>query len=105
VVSPVSGVDNLMDKINVKDKVLVKVIFFASFKERLNCNEQIIEIRANSTITDLCHILVDKGSAWQKIFTDPSSSVKVACNQQMAEFSSIIHDNDEVAFFPPVTGG
>ena len=83
----------------------VNVIFFASFKELLDCSSTELEVNQGSTIADLCQALSCKGSVWEKIFIDPSNSVKIACNQQMAELSTVVNDSDEVAFFPPVTGG
>ena len=83
----------------------VKVIFFASFKELLSCSSTELAVNQGSTIADLCKALACKGSVWEKVFIDPSSSVKIACNQRMAELSTIVNESDEVAFFPPVTGG
>lgn len=91
-----------MIKIN---QINVKIIFFASFKELLACQSTELEVEQNSTIADICHLLAQKGDSWQTIFSEPARSVKIACNQQMAELSLVVNEADEVAFFPPVTGG
>ena len=90
----------------IKEKTIkFKIIFFASFKELLDCSSMELKVNQGVTIADVCKVLTYKGNVWKEIFTDPSRSVKIACNQQMAELDTVINDSDEVAFFPPVTGG
>ena len=85
--------------------IRIKIIFFASFKELLNCSEIEQQLDENTSISNLCESLATKGDKWQSVFADAQKTVKVACNQQMAEMSRLLKDGDEVAFFPPVTGG
>ena len=85
--------------------ISVKVVFFASFKERLDCSGLTIELEQGSKIQNLCSLLAEKGGLWQELFVEANKNVKIACNQQMVEISSQLKDGDEVAFFPPVTGG
>jgi len=83
----------------------LKLVFFANFRELLDCAGENIEIEAGATVSDVCHQLAQKDGSWQAIFLNPSQSVKVAVNQQMSELNQTLLDGDEVAFFPPVTGG
>lgn len=83
----------------------VKVIFFASFRERLKCSEIEQQLDEQASINTLCESLANRGEAWQILFSEANKSVKVACNQQMSDLSTILKEGDEVAFFPPVTGG
>ena len=85
--------------------IKVKVLFFANFKEILNTDQIDVEIPKGSHIADLCNLLGQYGSDWLEVFGNPSSSLKVAVNQEMVEFSVELKEGDEVAFFPPVTGG
>ena len=85
--------------------IKIRIIFFASFKEVLECSETSLELESGSSIKDLCDLLADKGSAWAALFTKPTNMVKIACNQQMTDLNRLLSDGDEVAFFPPVTGG
>lgn len=85
--------------------IKIKVIFFASFKEKLDCGEVELSLKENSTVANLCESLAEMGDAWQALFALANKNVKVACNQQMVEMSTCLNDGDEVAFFPPVTGG
>jgi len=85
--------------------IAIKVTFFANFKEILDSASIEIELDNGAKIADLCAILAKNGDNWAEVFTSARTKVKVACNQQMAEMSTVLQANDEVAFFPPVTGG
>jgi len=85
--------------------ITIKVVFFASFKEQLSCSQIEQSLSDDPTIADLCDVLAEKGDQWQRLFSVPNKQVKIACNQQMADLSTSLNNGDEVAFFPPVTGG
>lgn len=73
----------------------IHVKFFASLKDKLNLEDTTVE-QANTV-----------GQAWD-IATDNAdrpSNVLVAINLEYAQFDDTIKAGDEVAFFPPVTGG
>lgn len=100
---------------------LVKVLYFASFAEKLQCREEmcsLLELRAQKLITekqakdtteikmtidDLKHYLGSRGQEWQTVFSMPS--VLVAVNLVRVKNDFVLSVGDEVAFFPPVTGG
>ena len=48
--------------------------------------------------------LRDRGGAWANVFA-PNRAVRAAVNQDMAQPAAPLKAGDEVAFFPPVTGG
>lgn len=75
----------------------IHVIYFASLRDSLGKSQDQAEYRPGLTA----------GALWQQVSdTLPESGqVLVAINQEYADFSSAVHDGDEVAFFPPVTGG
>lgn len=84
----------------------VKVLLFASFKEQLECSEVWVDnLPKAATMVDLCQVLVSKGERWSAVFSQPEATLKIAINQEMAEMGSELAEHDEVAFFPPVTGG
>ena len=83
----------------------IKVLFFANFRELLDCSNLSVELADDSSVADLCKKLAAKGEHWLSVFESPANTVKIALNQEMAELDSRIDDGDEVAFFPPVTGG
>ncbi|WP_444998476.1 molybdopterin converting factor subunit 1 [Aliikangiella sp. IMCC44359] len=83
----------------------VEVLFFANFRDLLNTASITVELADESTVVDLCRVIAPKGEAWKMLFENPSQKLKVAINQEIAEITSSLKSGDEVAFFPPVTGG
>ena len=82
---------------------MIKVLFFAQLKERLNCAEMRLDLDKSLTVQNLKTHLEAQGDIWQECLED--GKVLVAVNQTMATPDTLIHREDEVAFFPPVTGG
>ena len=83
----------------------VSLLYFASFRERLKLENETVEIDASiKNIADLKQLLANRENAWHDIFS-AENNVLVSINQNMAKAHSPITHNDEIAFFPPVTGG
>ena len=83
----------------------VKLFYFAKVRESLGINQEEIDLVNNiKTVADLIDVLKNRGIQWQSIF-EMSSSLRVAVNQELVETNHAINANDEVAFFPPITGG
>lgn len=82
---------------------MIKVVFFAALREQLECNELTIKSENITTIADLKKQLASKGKLWQTLFS--STSLLSAVNHDMVDNEHPINSGDEVAFFPPVTGG
>lgn len=82
----------------------MKVLYFAQYKEQLGCaNEEIEGLQQVATVSDLIRLLAGRGGAWNQVFSDRRLLVSV--NQEMASLEDSVSASDEVAFFPPVTGG
>lgn len=82
----------------------MKVLFFASFRERLGvAEEQWESLNGIENLTQLLQTLRDRGEPWASTLED--DNILAAINQEMVPLDSAIQQNDEVAFFPPVTGG
>lgn len=81
---------------------VIKVLFFASLRERLNCESVSLEYQPKMTLSDVKNHLMNKSSLWKEAL---GGNVLAAVNQEMASDDSEVMDNSEVAFFPPVTGG
>lgn len=75
----------------------VAVKFFASLKERLGCDGATVEIGEVATAADVW-LQASGGKAMP-------GNVLVAINMEYSDQNATVHDGDEVAFFPPVTGG
>jgi molybdopterin synthase sulfur carrier subunit len=84
---------------------MLTVLYFASLRERLGTGRELVPMPAStSTVGSLVDALRDRGDAWSEAFA-PGRAWRVAVNQQMAELATPVKPGDEVAFFPPVTGG
>lgn len=82
---------------------MIKVLFFASLREQLDCAALEVPEAGLATIDDLRKQLSEKGEDWQAALAD--ARLQVALNQQLSTTGAAIRGGDEVAFFPPVTGG
>jgi len=84
---------------------LIKVLYFARLKESLNYSTEDMPLPADVTnITELKAHLAKRGEAWANLFSG-KQSIRAAINHALVDDSAVIKDGDEVAFFPPVTGG
>lgn len=83
-------------------KVTVK--YFARFRETLACSEETIDIKQNAQLKDLIESLASRKGDWQIIFSN-NKSLLFAVNQTIAKPETMLSENDEIAFYPPVTGG
>jgi molybdopterin synthase sulfur carrier subunit len=82
----------------------VTVLFFASIRERLGSERVRVSLAAGAGIDDLIDRLsAERGEQWGA--TLRADNVIVAINQRVAERADALGDGDELAFFPPVTGG
>jgi molybdopterin synthase sulfur carrier subunit len=85
--------------------VKVKVLFFAGLREQLGTSGEEIELpREVTTVAGLRAFLSQRGSSWKGALSEPKL-IRAAVNQDMVQQSASIEAGDEVAFFPPVTGG
>jgi molybdopterin synthase sulfur carrier subunit len=83
----------------------LKLLFFAALREQLGIADESIDLpEAVTTVGGLRTHLMQRGDAWQKALS-PNRALRVAVNQDMAQASTPVGPGDEVAFFPPVTGG
>jgi molybdopterin synthase sulfur carrier subunit len=84
---------------------MTKILYFASLAETLGTGSERLELPADcNTVDDLVASLRARGEPFAAAF-DGSTRILVAVNQEMSEPTAEIADGDEIAFFPPVTGG
>lgn len=84
---------------------MVTILYFAGLRERLDCAREQVALPAGTpTVGTVVEQLRARNGHWSEAFA-PGRDWRVAVNQQMADLSSPLKPGDEVAFFPPVTGG
>jgi len=83
---------------------MIQLRYFASLRETLGIGDEQIELPDNiSDLPALTRWLQDRGESWQSALAD--KRLHVAVNRQIVPADTAITDGDEVAWFPPVTGG
>ena len=87
--------------------VMLKILFFGQLKEvtkteclEINLNQSDKQI---NTVAMLRSLLQEKGDIWNEYLA--FGKALVAVNQEMTRDDAALNDGDEIAFFPPVTGG
>jgi molybdopterin synthase sulfur carrier subunit len=81
----------------------VRVRYFASLREALGPGET-VETEAGAAVGRLRDALIAQGGAHAQALAR-GRAVRCALNQQMCDEQAPLHEGDELAFFPPVTGG
>lgn len=84
---------------------MIDVHYFASVRESLGrAHEQVPADARTTTVSALMDVLIAlHGTQWHKVLRE--GRVLMAVNQAVARPDTALRDGDEVAFFPPVTGG
>ncbi len=92
---------------------MLKVLFFGQLKDVIKTEYLEIEIIQNgqngqsgqpiNTVAMLRNLLQEKGDVWNEYLA--YGKALVAVNQEMTGDDTALNDTDEIAFFPPVTGG
>ncbi len=84
---------------------MIAVHYFASIRESLGIEHENIELpKAVDTVEKLIdHLVSQHGSQWGEVLN--ANPVMVAVNHEMSGRSAAVAAGDEIAFFPPVTGG
>ena len=87
------------------DTATVTMVYLARLREALDSSGERIALPPDvSTVDALCHWLASRGGAWATELT-PGRGLRIAVNHDLAMPDAFLRDGDEVAFFPPVTGG
>lgn len=80
----------------------VRILYFAGLKEALGLAAETVELPANvDTVASVRDWLVTQGR--DKLAT--AKNLRFAVNQELADLETPVKEGDEIAFFPPVTGG
>ena len=79
--------------------------YFSWIKEHIGKSEEQLELPKHiNNVNELINYLNETDEKYNLIF-DKKELIKIAVNKTYSSFDTNINDNDEIAFFPPVTGG
>lgn len=81
---------------------MIEVLYFASLREAVGVAKSSHDVSAGATVADLVDNLKSQGEPWASAL---EGQLLCSINQEMASFDAALSDGDELALFPPVTGG
>jgi molybdopterin synthase sulfur carrier subunit len=83
----------------------LRILYFAWLRERVGHSEEEVALpQGIATLRELIAWLRARHAGYEAAFTEPRL-VRAAINQEFAGPDAAVADGDEVAFFPPITGG
>jgi sulfur-carrier protein len=82
---------------------MLTILFFGQLADILKCRSLSMPSQRITTLEDLLSILQDRDPKWADAFSD--DKLMMAVNQTLVQAKHPVRAGDEVAFFPPVTGG
>lgn len=82
---------------------MISILFFAQLREQLQCEKLELEVASPATISSVREQLVEAHPNWS-VFLG-GDKLLFSVNQTLVKATHQVQDGDEVAFFPPVTGG
>ncbi len=83
---------------------MITVLFFARVRDELGLAELTVELPDHvHNLSQFTESLIAANPAFKSVLSQPS--ILVAVNQEMASATTTVEDGDEIAYFPPVTGG
>jgi len=80
---------------------MLRVLYFANLREAIGTGAESIELPAG--VTTVGQLRAALGARHEVLLT--AKNLRAAVNQKMCGLDAPVTDGDEVAFFPPVTGG
>ena len=82
---------------------MIDILYFAWVRERIGTAKESVETEAE-TVADLVKELSERDPRYALAFSD-LSSLRVAVDHELQDFDASLKNVQEVAFFPPMTGG
>ena len=83
---------------------MVQLRYFSSLRERLGVGEETVPLPGHvNTVAGLQHWLQERGTLWAETLAD--KHLLVAVNHEITGHNASVRNGDEIAWFPPVTGG
>ena len=83
---------------------MIRVLYFARLRERVGIGSEELDAVGLPDLAAVIERLRKRGGVWAEAFYG-EQGLMMAVNQELARPETPVSDGDEVAFFPPVTGG
>jgi molybdopterin synthase sulfur carrier subunit len=85
--------------------VRLRLVYLARLREAFDSSGETLTLASDArTVDDVADRLRARGGRWADELA-PGRAVRFAVNHRIAQRSDAVRDGDEVAIFPPVTGG
>ena len=83
----------------------MRILYFSWIKDGIGKSQEDIDLTGNiKNIADLINFLSEINNDYNKVFSD-LSSIRFSKNMNLVNIDENIKNEDEIAFFPPMTGG
>ena len=83
----------------------MRILYFSWIKDGIGKSQEDIDLTGNiKNISDLINFLSEINNDYNKVFSD-LSSIRFSKNMNLVNIDENIKNEDEIAFFPPMTGG
>ena len=82
----------------------MKILYFAKLKQLIGKSEETICIKQKKKISEVINELKKKNDVYDFAFKE-TNSLQYAVNCEYVDLNFIVKDSDELAIFPPVSGG
>ena len=82
----------------------MKILYFAKLKQLIGKSEEIISIKQKKKISQVISELKKRNDVYNFAFRE-TNSLQYAVNCEYVDLNFIVTDSDELAIFPPVSGG
>ncbi len=79
----------------------IRVRYFASFREIVGRNEEILTLRQGASVADVRTLLLSRHPRLKPVMERSACAV----NHSYVPIEAALHENDEIVFIPPVGGG
>jgi len=83
---------------------MIRLLYFAWVRERIGLGEESLPLAAPALLSAIVDRLCGQSAGHAAAFAD-MSRIRAAVNQDFVGFDAMVRPGDEVALFPPVTGG
>jgi molybdopterin synthase sulfur carrier subunit len=84
--------------------ITLEVVYLARLREAFGRGGESLALASDVTVRDVLDALRARGDPFAHELA-PGRAVRVAVNHDIAALDRVLHDGDEVALLPPVTGG